>query len=766
MPYTYKHGDRPLEGFCVQRAVGRGGFGEVYYALADSGKQVALKYLRENPEIELRGIAHVLNLKSPHLITIYDVKRNAAGDSFVIMEYVGGPSLRELLLAEPAGMSPQKVAFLLRGIVAGLSYLHERGIVHRDMKPANIFYDDGYVKIGDYGLSKHISVSRHSGQTVSVGTVHYMAPEIGSGSYTKAIDIYALGVIVYEMLTGRLPFTGASMGEVLMRHLKDNPDLSGVPAPFAAVIAKALAKDPSERYQDAEEMLAAILDSPEFSREVEAFDASALTQVPRAPEAHDPDQTLTSPARPAVPPPLDVREGPIPQVGQPDLPPRLRAKLDRLNQKLDEKFAKVEAKAARIQEKWGGWTGRGQPPSPADGPVLRLHRLPQLFVLLIVVVGVGIVLSILHPGGSRAEDQAAAIIFYIVGGIAGPLLAHLVLMRRWYSRSGLVDRLVYATVGGFCMLIGYGIASDAHLHSVEWLILAPIAAIGISDWRRLIENGRRGQVKGGVIIWPAIVGFVTTAIANEGDYMWVAAGVCATIALLTQATAALWPVMPALPTFERPAPFGRGMPLPRPGVGHVVPTPGPAAPPNAPTMPAGPPPEAAVVVDAAGPSFSRRGGHAGLSFLGKLLLLVGLVSAIGYGVPHRSTTRVEMSPGPGMRLGPMSHLVVSERVRIASRTTVLCLAAGSVLLVLARRGAGAGHMVRGVAGCGLLIAGALCATTVADAGVAVLINSGWTQFTREDPTVWGPVAVVAAMLFVGLVLLAQRRRDPNRPIVI
>ena len=133
MPYTFKHGDRPLEGLTVQRAVGRGGFGEVYYALADSGKQVALKYLRENPEIELRGIAHVMNLKSPHLITIYDVRRTAAGEPFVVMEYVSGPSLRELLLAEPGGLGVQKAAFFLDGLAKGLSYLHERGIVHRDL---------------------------------------------------------------------------------------------------------------------------------------------------------------------------------------------------------------------------------------------------------------------------------------------------------------------------------------------------------------------------------------------------------------------------------------------------------------------------------------------------------------------------------------------------------------------------------------------------------------------------------------------------------
>ncbi|HOO16940.1 MAG TPA: serine/threonine-protein kinase, partial [Phycisphaerae bacterium] len=183
MPYTFRHGDRPLEGVTVQRAVGRGGFGEVYYALTDSGKQVALKYLRENPEIELRGIAQVMNLKSPHLITIYDVRRNTAGEPFVLMEYVSGPSLRELLTDAPHGLGPQKAAYFIDGIAKGLAYLHDRGIVHRDLKPANIFYDDGYVKIGDYGLSKHISVSRHSGQTVSVGTVHYMAPEIANGRY-------------------------------------------------------------------------------------------------------------------------------------------------------------------------------------------------------------------------------------------------------------------------------------------------------------------------------------------------------------------------------------------------------------------------------------------------------------------------------------------------------------------------------------------------------------------------------------------------------
>ena len=97
MAFTFKHGDKPLEGYVIQRGVGKGGFGEVYYALSEGGKEVALKYLRDNPQIELRGVSHCMNLKSPHLVTIYDVKQNNEGEYFIIMEYIHGPSLRDLL---------------------------------------------------------------------------------------------------------------------------------------------------------------------------------------------------------------------------------------------------------------------------------------------------------------------------------------------------------------------------------------------------------------------------------------------------------------------------------------------------------------------------------------------------------------------------------------------------------------------------------------------------------------------------------------------
>ncbi len=304
MAYTFKHGDRPLEGYTIQRGIGRGGFGDVYYAVSDGGRDVALKYLRDNSEVELRGISHCINLKSPHLVSIFDVKKNADGEFFVIMEHVAGPSLSELLIAEPNGLGKEKAAYFLREIGRGLADLHDRGIVHRDMKPANIFYEDGHVKIGDYGLSKFISTSRHSAQTTSVGTVHYMAPEVGSGNYHRGIDIYALGVILYEMLLGRVPFEGSSMGEVLMKHLTEQPEIEGLPEPFGKVIRKALEKDPKDRYQDVNEMIDDMLEVGDIRNSLAGFNPNTMTYVPRRPpnESFPTPMPSPNPARPPLAP--------------------------------------------------------------------------------------------------------------------------------------------------------------------------------------------------------------------------------------------------------------------------------------------------------------------------------------------------------------------------------------------------------------------------------------------------------------------------------
>jgi serine/threonine protein kinase len=277
--YRYRHGDRPLDGYTIQRAAGRGGFGEVYYALSDGGREVALKVVHAYEQVELRGIGQCMNLKSPHLVSVFDVRTGTDGQPVVVMEFVAGPSLRELLDESPAGFGTQKAAFFLREIGKGLTYLHDCGIVHRDLKPANIFYENGYVKIGDYGLSKAISASHRSDQTVTVGTLHYMAPEVGAGRYDRGIDIYALGALLYEMLTGQPPFFGISPAEVLMKHLSAQVNVDGIEEPFATVIRKALAKDPAERYQSVQEMVEAVFGAEHVRQSVSCFAPATLTMV-------------------------------------------------------------------------------------------------------------------------------------------------------------------------------------------------------------------------------------------------------------------------------------------------------------------------------------------------------------------------------------------------------------------------------------------------------------------------------------------------------
>lgn len=260
--FLYPSGSRPLEGYTIKRGVGRGGFGEVYYAASDGGKEVALKLVRRNLDIELRGVVQCMNLKHPNLLSLYDIKQDAEGDTWVVMEYVGGETLDEVIDRHPQGLPEQDVLQWMQGIAAGVAYLHDHGIVHRDLKPGNIFCDDGMVKLGDYGLSKFISASRRSGQTESVGTVHYMAPEVANGRYGKEIDLYALGVILYEMLTGHVPFEGESVGEVLMKHLTAQPDLSMLAEPYRTVVGGALDKDPARRVHSVQELLEGLPSSP------------------------------------------------------------------------------------------------------------------------------------------------------------------------------------------------------------------------------------------------------------------------------------------------------------------------------------------------------------------------------------------------------------------------------------------------------------------------------------------------------------------------
>lgn len=260
--FVHEPGSRPIEGYTIRRGIHRGGFGEVYYAVSDGGKEVALKLIQEHEHIELRGVRQCLNLKHPHLVTIFDVKTDAHGDSWVVMEYVSGSNLENVLTSFPQGLPLAEVRDWLTGLAAGVAYLHDQGIVHRDLKPANVFREHGIVKIGDVGLSKRLDGPRTAPHTGGIGTVYYMAPEIGHGRYGLEVDIYSLAAITYEMLTGRLLFEGESVGEILIKHLSSPPDLSALTPALRGPLERALRKDPRDRTHSvrtfADQMLSAL----------------------------------------------------------------------------------------------------------------------------------------------------------------------------------------------------------------------------------------------------------------------------------------------------------------------------------------------------------------------------------------------------------------------------------------------------------------------------------------------------------------------------
>ena len=288
MKFTFAPESRPLEGYTIKRAIYRGGFGEVYYALTDAGREVALKLLQNNTEVELRGVHQCLNLSHPNLVTIFDVRQDGDGDHWIIMEYIAGDTLDVAIRKYPEGMPMQVVRHWLPGLAAGVGFLHDRGIVHRDLKPGNVFSENGVVKIGDVGLSKFITPSRRSAQTQSVGTVYYMAPEVAKGKYGKEVDTYALGIILYEMLTGRVPFEGESTGEILMKHLSEPPDLSVLPPRVRPVIGKALEKDPARRHRSVAEFAEAFEHAVLGRSPVLEIPAESFAQAPK-PVASQPE---------------------------------------------------------------------------------------------------------------------------------------------------------------------------------------------------------------------------------------------------------------------------------------------------------------------------------------------------------------------------------------------------------------------------------------------------------------------------------------------
>ncbi|MFC1652160.1 protein kinase [Planctomycetota bacterium] len=486
--YQYQYGDTPLAGYTIQRAAGCGGFGEVYYAISDSGRQVALKTIQNYEHIELRGIKQCMNLKSPHLVTVFDVKYNDKGRPFVIMEFVSGMSLRDVMDDAPHGIGTQKAAFFLREIAKGLSYLHECGIVHRDLKPSNIFYENGYVKIGDYGLTKAISQTQHSAQTVTVGTVHYMAPEVGEGKYDCSIDIYALGILLYEMLTGQVPYFGASPGEVLMKHLSATPDLTGIDESFARVIRKALAKDPAERYPTIKEMVEDVFGTEHIRHSVSQFAPESLSMVA---------ERVAAKAQSDPPPPPPKPSTDFQKLGE-TVGRRLGAVGDDIAQK-------VARASKNFQE------GKSQPPAPPSPDALANA---QRFKLTLITIGIFSVGLAMVSGASHGRGLAVATAgCFLMIGVAtkGLLLAKERILHD--MEPGLFRHWMGVAIA--TLLTAAASMVIAKMGPERWLrgTLISFAALGFVNWWSLTLPDRKERIAWGPALgagmWAFLIGLFT-----------------------------------------------------------------------------------------------------------------------------------------------------------------------------------------------------------------------------------------------------------------
>ena len=291
----------PLAGrYVILGSLGSGGMADVYLARDDAlAREVAVKVLKarlaDDPEfverfrVEAQAAAQ---LNHPNIVAVYD--RAAEGPPwFITMEYVRGETLRERLrrLGPPA---PEEAARIVLAVLAALQAAHERHVVHRDVTPSNVLIDEaGVVKVADFGIAR-IGVSALTRTGTMLGTASYLSPEQAQGQPAdERSDLYSAGVMLYELLTGRLPFAADRDVAMALKHVSepapDPRDLApDVPAAFAAITLKAMAKARADRYQTAAEFAAAV------KAAVTAGAAAAVAGAPAVPQS--------APAGPKLPP--------------------------------------------------------------------------------------------------------------------------------------------------------------------------------------------------------------------------------------------------------------------------------------------------------------------------------------------------------------------------------------------------------------------------------------------------------------------------------
>ncbi len=253
----------------ILEIIGVGGMAMVYKAYCHRlHRFVAVKILRSDfaSDAEFRRRFHdeaqaVAMLSHPNIVSVYDISRNDDLD-YIVMELIDGITLKQYMKKKGAPLSWREALHYITQIMRALSHAHSRGIIHRDIKPQNIMVlRDGSVRVADFGIARVMSAAQNTLTQEALGSVHYISPEQARGSnIDERADIYSAGVVLYEMLTGRLPFEGDSPVSVAIQHISSIPlsprDLNPeIPEALEIITLKAMASKIDRRYRNAEEMI-------------------------------------------------------------------------------------------------------------------------------------------------------------------------------------------------------------------------------------------------------------------------------------------------------------------------------------------------------------------------------------------------------------------------------------------------------------------------------------------------------------------------------